>query len=219
MAQTNHLSRNPTSVLQADDVYEESKINNIILYFKFVAKYGCLSNRINQSQSNASNTSPHKTNNIPKQRKTPKLTAIDCLTASSNSRAKLNDFTEMDAKAINNLELAESSAELRNLFSNPKMAGYSQTGYLPPIRWPIDETPRAKIPQTRGALNRGTTPTSDAKARTQRDPANRRLPTTNTERETMDSRPILRIRQPTAARTRTAGNIAAKLHPIRGRGD
>ena len=108
------MSRNPCSPPQADDVYEEDYvINNTIQHYKFVTKYSCLSNHFNQSQSNTSNTSPHKTNNRPKQRKT---SAIDCLTASPNSHVKFNNNTEMDAKTINNLELAYPFAETGNPF-------------------------------------------------------------------------------------------------------
>ena len=32
------------------------------------------------------------------------------------------------------------------------MAGYSNTGYLPPIRWPKEKTPRAKIIQKRARV-------------------------------------------------------------------
>ena len=81
----------------------------------------------------------------------------------------------------------------------------------------MEKTPRAKNPQKRAAHHEGTTPTSDAKAKTPKDPANGRLPTTNANTGTKDSLPILGNRQPTGART--PGNVAAKLQPNRGRGD
>ena len=47
-----YLSRNPSAPPQADDAYdEENVINSIIPHYKFMAKYGRLSNQLDQSQS------------------------------------------------------------------------------------------------------------------------------------------------------------------------
>ena len=113
LALTDYLSRNPSSPPQADNAYEEEYvINNIVPHYKFVAQYGCLSNHFNQSK-----TSQHKANNTTKQQKTREQTAIDCLIASQNSRVKLNDKFEMDTRTIDNLEIADPSAETRNLIA------------------------------------------------------------------------------------------------------
>ena len=49
LALTDYLSRNPILPPQADDTYdEEYVINNILPYYSFISKYGCLSNHMNQ---------------------------------------------------------------------------------------------------------------------------------------------------------------------------
>ena len=51
LALTDYLSRNPSARPQADEAYdEEYVINSIIPHCKFITKYGCLSNHLNQSQ-------------------------------------------------------------------------------------------------------------------------------------------------------------------------
>ena len=94
------------------------------------------------------------------------------------------------------------------------MTGYSKTGPLPSIRWPVEEIPQDKIPQNRAKYYRRATTTTDTKFGAQRKPANRRLPTTNAETTATDSRPILWNRPPTTARTRTTGNINTANTPV-----
>ena len=73
LALTDYLSRNPSAPPQADDAYdEEYVINNIVPHYKFVAKYGCLSNHFNQSHD-ATRISESKHS------KTREQTAIACL--------------------------------------------------------------------------------------------------------------------------------------------
>ena len=60
LATTVYLSRIPSAPSQADDGYnEENVVNNIIPHFKFVSKYGCLSNHFNQSYDSSMDSKPH----------------------------------------------------------------------------------------------------------------------------------------------------------------
>ena len=117
LALTDYLSRNPSAPPQADDVYdEEYVINNVIPHYKFVTKYGCLSNHFNQSKHGTQQETTRKANNTPKHSKTREQIAIDCLKSSqvsssfqTASKAKII----MDARTIDNLERADKSAETR----------------------------------------------------------------------------------------------------------
>ena len=76
-------------------------------------KYGCLSNQTDQPQRN-------NLRNKPKQSKTRDQTAIACLNRPTNSCAYSaldNSNSIMDAHTIDNLELADPSAETRNLIA------------------------------------------------------------------------------------------------------
>ena len=111
---TDYLSRNPSAPPQADDAYdEEYVINKIVPHYKFVVKYGCLSNHFNQSHD-ATRISESKHS------KTREQTAIACLNrppeSCINSIANSNNLT-MDARTIDNLEAADSSAETRQLIA------------------------------------------------------------------------------------------------------
>ena len=73
LAVTGYLNRNPSAPPQADDAYdEEDVINSLIPHYKFVTKYGYLSNHLNQSQGAI-------LHNKPKQNNTREQTAIACL--------------------------------------------------------------------------------------------------------------------------------------------
>ena len=114
LALTDYLSRNPSAPPQADDAYdEEYVINNIVPHYKFVAKYGCLSNHFNQSHD-ATRISESKHS------KTRERTAIACLNRPPESCINLiansNNLT-MDARTIDNLEAADPSAETRQLIA------------------------------------------------------------------------------------------------------
>ena len=114
LALTDYLSRNPSAPPQADDAYdEEYVINNIVPHYKFVAKYGCLSNHFNQSHD-ATRISESKHS------KTREQTAIACLNRPPESCINLiansNNLT-MDARTIDNLEAADPSAETRQLIA------------------------------------------------------------------------------------------------------
>ena len=70
--------------------------------------------------TNQSTTRPlrhRETNNKPSQRNARKQTAIDCLIVTLNSCTKANDKFEMDVTTINNLEIAHSSVETRQLIA------------------------------------------------------------------------------------------------------
>ena len=114
LALTDYLSRNPTAPPQADDAYdEEYVINNIAPHLKFMDKFGCLSNQIDQSQN-------EKLRNKPKQYKTREQTATACLNQSTNSCAYFaldNSKSIMDVQTIDNLERTDPSAETRNLIA------------------------------------------------------------------------------------------------------
>ena len=69
LALTDYLSRNPTAPPQTDDAYdEEYVINNILSHYKFISKYGCLSNQSDQSEGGTDETE-HKTNNKSRSKK------------------------------------------------------------------------------------------------------------------------------------------------------
>ena len=95
---------------------------------QILAKYGCLSNHVDQSQSET-------LHNKPKQSNTREQTAIACLnrptTSSVNSQTTKSKLI-MDANTINNLELADPSAESRNLIARwrdiVKPGVYRQSG-------------------------------------------------------------------------------------------
>ena len=120
LAFTDYLSRNPSALPQTDDVYhEEYVISNILLYYKFISKYGCLSNHANQSETGTTK-SERKTNNEPRSRETREQTVIDCLnnlpsTRKTHSQNSLNPKITMDARTIDNLEATDSSPETTEL--------------------------------------------------------------------------------------------------------
>ena len=63
LALTENLRRNTTAPPQTDDAYhEEYVINNILPHYKFISKYGCLSNQSDQSEGGTDETE-HNTNN------------------------------------------------------------------------------------------------------------------------------------------------------------
>ena len=109
-----YLSRNQSAPPQADDAYdEENVINSIIPHYKFMAKYGRLSNQLDQSQI-------AKLYNEPKHSKTREQTVIACLYQLSISCVNLVTTrynSNMDVGTIHNLESASPSAETRNLIA------------------------------------------------------------------------------------------------------
>ena len=118
LALTDYLTRNPTAPPQADEAYdEEYVINNIVPHYKFISKYGCLSNHVDQSQ-NGMDESEHKTNNKPRSSDAREQTAIDChkLTADTCIIQNLNNSqSKMDARTIDHLETIDSSQETTDL--------------------------------------------------------------------------------------------------------
>ena len=91
LALTDYLCRNPSAPSQADDVNdEEYVINNVIPHYKFVTKYGCLSNHFNQSKNGTQKETTRKANNTPKHSKTCEQTAIDYLKSSQVSSSFQN---------------------------------------------------------------------------------------------------------------------------------
>ena len=70
LAITDYLSRNPSAPSRTDDVYDgKYVINNILPHYKFISKYGCLSNHANQSETGTTK-SERNTNNEPRSRET-----------------------------------------------------------------------------------------------------------------------------------------------------
>ena len=136
LALTHDLSRNPSAPPQADDVYdEEYVINNVIPHYKFVTKYGCLSNHFNQSKHGTQQETTRKANNTPKHSKTREQIAIDCLKSSqvsSSFQTASKVKIIMDARTIDNLERADKSAETRYLIARwrdiVKPGVYRQSG-------------------------------------------------------------------------------------------
>ena len=114
LALTDYLSRNPSPPPQADDAYgDEYVIINIEPHFKFMIKYGCLSNHLDQSQR-------ENVRNQPKHPKTLEQTASACLNQPTKSCAysALDKFNPIvDTRTIDNLELADPSAETRYLMA------------------------------------------------------------------------------------------------------
>ena len=100
--------------------------------------YGCLSNHLDQSQSEI-------LRNKPKQTKTREQTVVACHNRSTkscvNSRLTKGN-SNMDARTIDNLELADHSAETRNLVTHwrdiVKPGVYRQAGG----RWKKHHEPR-----------------------------------------------------------------------------
>ena len=67
LALTDYLSRNPSAPPQTDDVYdEEYVINNILPHYKFISKYGCLSNHANQSETGTTKSERKKNQRVNK---------------------------------------------------------------------------------------------------------------------------------------------------------
>ena len=200
LAVTDYLSRNPSAPPQTDDVYdEEYVINNILPHYKFISKYGCLSNHANQSETGTTK-SERKTNNEPRSRETREQTAIDCLnnlpsTRKTHSQNSLNPKITMDARTIDNLEATDSSPETTELIQRwrdiVKPGIYRLTGG----KW--KKIPRTKIPQKREKSNRGAITRNYARPTTRRpktknrSAAQRRFPATNQTIGTRDTRSIL----------------------------
>ena len=95
-----------------------------------MTKYGCLSNHLDQSQSEI-------LSNKPKQSNTSEQTATACLNQPTKSctKSQLTKVnSKLNARTINNLELADPSAETRNLIARwrniVKPGVYRQSGGL-----------------------------------------------------------------------------------------
>ena len=118
LALTDYLSKNPRAPPQADEAYdEECVINNIVPHYKFISKYGCHSNHVDQSQ-NGRDESEHNTNNKPRSSDAREQTAIDCLKLTADTRISQNlnnSQSKMDARAIDHLETIDSSQETTDL--------------------------------------------------------------------------------------------------------
>ena len=121
LALTDYLSRNPTAPPQTDEAYDEEYIvNNILPHYKLMSKYGCLSNRKNQSDNEASKNG-RKTNNKPRSRDAREQTAIDCRKSSTFTHAKFtvsnlnSSKIKMDAKTIDSIEANYPSQETTEL--------------------------------------------------------------------------------------------------------
>ena len=63
LALTDYLSINPSASPHANDTYNEEYVNNnLIPHYKFVTKFGCLSNHFDQSQSSELTSEPKHSN-------------------------------------------------------------------------------------------------------------------------------------------------------------
>ena len=119
LALTDYLSRNPSAPPQTDEAYdEEYVINNVIPHYKFISKHGCLSNHVNQSESETVENG-RKANNKPRSQDARKQIAIDGLNSSTLTRNALESF-KMDIKTIDNLAAVDSSAETTELIQRWK---------------------------------------------------------------------------------------------------
>ena len=119
LALTDYLSRNPSAPPQTDEAYdEEYVINNVNPHYKFISKHGCLSNHVNQSESETVENG-RKANNKPRSQDARKQIAIDCLNSSTLTRNALESF-KMDIKTIDNLAAVDSSAETTELIQRWK---------------------------------------------------------------------------------------------------
>ena len=118
LALTDYLSRNPTVPQQADEAYDEEYVTNSIApHNKFMSKYGCLTNHVDQSQ-NGTDESEHKTNNKPRSSEAREQTAIDCHKRTAHTRIiqNLNNSqSKMDVRTIEYLETYDSSQETTDL--------------------------------------------------------------------------------------------------------
>ena len=122
LALTDNLSRNPITSAQKDDAYEEEyMINSIAPHYGFFSKFGCLSNRFNQSRSENKPTNLTKTNRYRSTDNAPEQNAIislDRLDRTSNSdvefKSTINLITKV-AKTIDSFEKIESSQETTDL--------------------------------------------------------------------------------------------------------
>ena len=120
-------SRNPTAPLQADEAYDEKYvINHIVPHYKFMSKYGCLSNHLEQSES-GTDENELKTNNKQRLKDARDQIATDFRKSTTSTHVKstntLNKYTcnsntfkpKMDARTIDNLEAIDSSPETTKL--------------------------------------------------------------------------------------------------------
>ena len=109
-----YLRRNPSTSVQTVEAYdEEYVINNILPHYKVISKHGCLSNHVNQSESE-NDENERKANNKSRPQDTRKQTAIDCLNNTTTTKVNHNNAT-MDVRTIDNLAALDSSAESTEL--------------------------------------------------------------------------------------------------------
>ena len=115
------LSRNPTAPPQTDDAYdEEYVINSILPDYKFISKYGCLSNQSDQSEGGTDETE-HKTNKKSGSKATREQTAFDCRNNTALTRNSLNTNSDsnskitMDIKTIEQIAATNPSTETTEL--------------------------------------------------------------------------------------------------------
>ena len=123
LALTDYLSRNPTAPPQTDDAYDEEYVNNNILpHYKFISKYGCLSNQFDQSEGET-DKSEHKANNKLRSKKTREQTAINCLNNTASTRIKdkpPNSNSTMDVRTIDQIAATDPSVETAELIQRWK---------------------------------------------------------------------------------------------------
>ena len=123
---TDYLSRNPSAQPQTNEAYdEEYVVKNILPRYKFIPKYGSLSNYINQSKSEQ-DENERKTKNKPRPKDARKQTAIDCLidtTFTRNSpkpQATKSLNLTMVARTIDNLAAVDYWEETTELIQRWK---------------------------------------------------------------------------------------------------
>ena len=123
LALTDYLSRNPTAPPQMDDAYnEEYLINNILPHYKFISKYGYLSNQFDQSKDET-DKSEHKANNKLRSKGTREQTAINRLnnTASTRTKDKFpNSNLTMAVRTIDQIAATDPSVETAELIQRWK---------------------------------------------------------------------------------------------------
>ena len=127
LALADYLSRNPISPPQTDDTLDEEYVNNSILtHYNFISQHGCLSNHINQPESQTEK-SELKTNNKWRTNDARQQVSIECLYSDVYTRIDSNDLNNskcikitMDARMIDSIEASNPSAETTELINRWK---------------------------------------------------------------------------------------------------
>ena len=112
---TDYSSRNHIAPAQTIDANEEEYvINSMTLHYRFVSKFGCLSNHFNQSRSKIKPTNLTKANKYRSMDNAREPNAISSLDRTANSDVEFKStiiLITMNAKTIGSLEKSDSFEE------------------------------------------------------------------------------------------------------------